>query len=160
MRRRLKLVHHLFDVLGQTILSSKPDLKGTLITTLEAASFGGVIIVSDFVDEKAGLDQTTLKSVSNALPIVVSLVSTAGTMFTKGGAKLAMRDVQLMSTPFAIISITRVLRARGVFGNLFKKKRSSLDEHKKEHFGPGQSGREHQINDEPVLGDASFSDIG
>lgn len=144
----------------ESVLSKTPDAKGTLITTLEAVSFGGVIIVSDFVDERAGLDQTTLKSVSNALPIVVSLVTTGATLFTKGPVKLALRDVQLLSTSFALISIVRVLRARGVFGNLFKKKRSSLDEHKKEHFGPGQSGREHQIDEEPVLGDASFSDIG
>jgi len=143
----------------ESVISKQPDLKGTLITTLESVSFGGAIIVSDFVDEKAGLDQTTLKSVSNALPIVVSLVSTAATMFTKGGTKVAMRDVQLMSTPFALISITRVLRAKGVFGRLFKKKRSSLDEHAKEHFGAGESGREHQIDEEPVLGDASFSQI-
>ena len=106
----------------ESVFSKTPDLKGTLVTTLESVSFGGVIIVSDFVDEKMGLDQTSLKSVSNALPIVVSLVTTAAAMFTKGNTRLALRDVQLLSTSFALISITRVLRAKGVFGRFFKKK--------------------------------------
>lgn len=106
------------------ILRSKPDLKTAGIAIVEGAGFGGLIIVTDYVDEQMGLDQDTLKSVSNALPIALSLFSTIGTVMTKGGTQSGMRDVQLMSTPFAIISITRVLRAKGVFGRMFKKKAS------------------------------------
>lgn len=107
---------------AETMLRKKPDLQTSGIALVEGAAFGGLIIVTDFVDEKMGLDQTTLKSVSNALPITLAVLSTVGTIFTKGGAQGGMRDVQLMSTPFAIISIARVLRARGVFGRFFKKK--------------------------------------
>jgi len=110
------------------MLRSKPDLKTAGIALVEGAGFGGLIIVTDYVDEQMNLNQDTLKSISNALPIALSVFSTIGTMMTKSGAQSGMRDVQLMSTPFAIISITRVLRARGVFGRMFKKK-ASLGDH-------------------------------
>lgn len=111
----------------QSMLRNKPDLKNAAITMVEAVSFGGMIIATDFLDEKFGMDQNTLKSLSNAVPIVLSIASTAGMIMTKGQTQAVMRDMQLMSTPFALISATRVLRAKGVFGRFFKKKATSIN---------------------------------
>jgi len=107
----------------ETILRKTADVKTSGVSLIEGLGFGGLIIATDYVDDQMNLDQGTLKSISNTLPIVLSLASTIGVMFTKGGAQSGMRDVQLMSTPFAAISIVRVLRTRGVFGRFFKKKR-------------------------------------
>ena len=80
------------------------DVKTSGVSLIEGLGFGAFIIATDYVDEQMKLDQTTLKSISNTLPIVLSLASTIGVLFTKGGAQSGMRDVQLMSTPFAAIS--------------------------------------------------------
>lgn len=120
-----------------SMLRNKPDLKNAAITMVEAVSFGGMIIATDFLDEKFGMDQNTLKSLSNAVPIALSIASTAGMIMTKGQTQAVMRDVQLMSTPFALISVTRVLRAKGVFGRFFKKKASINHSRSFEHQRTG-----------------------
>ena len=69
------------------------DVKTSGVSLIEGLGFGGLIIATDYVDEKMNLDQTTLKSISNTLPIVLSLASTIGVLFTKGGAQSGMNAI-------------------------------------------------------------------
>lgn len=141
----------------QTVLRSKPIAKNTAITLFEGVGYGLVLVAGDVADNKLNNDKESFKSASVLIPVLTAIATLVSTAVTQGKAERASKDLQLMSTPIAILKIGQVIQKKDLFGKIFKKKAKSLSDHfkndNKEHGDTGQ-------NSATGLVDVTMSDIG
>ena len=127
----------------QTILKSKPSIKKAGWTLLEGGAFGLVLVGGDIVDNKMNNDKESFRSASTLIPVITALATVITSTVTKGGAERASLDLQLMSTPVAILQIGRIIQKKDLFGKIFKKKASN---NMSDHFR-GSGGEKHGDTD-------------
>lgn len=112
-----------------SVFREKVDLKGPTLTLLEGTAFGGVLFAGDLIDDEMNNDKESFRSASTLIPLTTAVASWISAMVTKGTAHKASRDLQLMSTPVAILQVARIIKRKDLFAKIFKKKANSVSDH-------------------------------
>lgn len=134
------------------------DMKTPLIAVVESAAFTGVIIAADLIDENQLLDKKSFKSATALVPIGIATASLIATMMTQGKSQKLARDVQLLSTTWAVFRTYEIIRAKDLFGKVFKKKAIGSSS-QFDHFRQAQKGISSPQNRGHNLADISMSGI-